>query len=284
MRNRPEGRLVNDMSQLGFDLTFNTSEINLSELVNSEIKNSEPEIIKSKPVMIKSEPAIIKSEPAINRSHIDHKKEFIKVFKSIATHKKRYDVFSDFLKISAISLENSILKCEELESEYFRIIKSYDKDDIENFSKLLALIVMGLDNKIEDFLGSIFMSLELGSADHGQFFTPFHISEMMSQIIMKDADFIIDKKGYISIYEPTAGAGGMVIAAAKCLLDKGYNPQKQMLAVCTDIESDAANMCYVQLSLLGIPAIVNIGNSLTLKVNKTMYTPFYYLNKRRFIN
>ncbi|WP_413484598.1 N-6 DNA methylase [Morganella psychrotolerans] len=258
------------MSQLGFDLTFNTSEINLSALVNSEI--------------IKSEPEIIKYEPVTKRLHTDHKKEFIKVFKSISMSKKRYVVFSDFLTISVISLENSILKCEELECEYFRITKSYDKNDIENFSELLALIVMGLENKIEDFLGDVFMSLELGSADHGQFFTPFHISEMMSQIILKDADCIIDKKGYISIHEPTAGAGGMVIAAAKCLLDKGYNPQTQMLAVCTDIESDAANMCYIQLSLLGIPAIVNIGNSLTLKVNKTMYTPFYYLNKWRFIN
>jgi precorrin-3B methylase len=35
-------------------------------------------------------------------------------------------------------------------------------------------------------------------------------------------------------------------------------------------------MCYIQLSLLGIPARVVIGNSLTLKYQREMYTPFLY--------
>ena len=46
-----------------------------------------------------------------------------------------------------------------------------------------------------------------------------------------------------------------------------------MIAVCTDIDEVAARMCYVQLALLGIPAIVNIGNSLTLDVRQTLHTP-----------
>ncbi len=41
-------------------------------------------------------------------------------------------------------------------------------------------------------------------------------------------------------------------------------------------------MCYVQLALLGIPAIVNIGNSLTLDVLQTLYTSMLMLNSFRF--
>ncbi|MGP0897066.1 SAM-dependent DNA methyltransferase, partial [Serratia sp. CY83726] len=43
-----------------------------------------------------------------------------------------------------------------------------------------------------------------------------------------------------------------------------------------DIDPVAARMCYIQLSLLGIPARVVIGNSLTLKYQREMYTPFWY--------
>ena len=78
------------------------------------------------------------------------------------------------------------------------------------------------------------------------------------------------------------GAGGMVIACANVLINQGYNPQKHMIAVCTDIDEVAARMCYLQLALLGVPAIVNIGNSLTLEVRQTLYTPMLMLNPLRF--
>ncbi|MFP4817604.1 hypothetical protein [Providencia hangzhouensis] len=58
----------------------------------------------------------------------------------------------------------------------------------------------------------------------------------------------------------------MVIARANSVLQQGFNPQTQMIAVCTDIDEVAAQMRYSQSALLGIPAIVNIGNSLTLDV------------------
>ena len=79
-----------------------------------------------------------------------------------------------------------------------------------------------------------------------------------------------------------AAPGGMVIACANSVLQQGYNPQMQIIAVCTDIDEVAARMCYVQLALLGIPAIVNIGNSLTLDVRQTLYTPMLMLNSFRF--
>lgn len=66
------------------------------------------------------------------------------------------------------------------------------------------------------------------------------------------------------------------------ILNQGYNPQTQMIAVCTDIDEVAARVRYVQLTLLGIPAIVNIGNSLTLDVCQTLHTPMLMLNSFSF--
>ena len=37
-------------------------------------------------------------------------------------------------------------------------------------------------------------------------------------------------------------------------------------------------MTYLQLSLLGIAAKVQLGDSLTLKVKETLYTPMFFIN------
>ena len=216
------------------------------------------------------------------KSHRDFHKEFIQTFNQTARYHSRLEVFRDFIHIAAISLENSVKQCPELEQTYFNVIARYESADLDVFPKLLAICVNALDQQATDFLGAVFMVLELGEGAWGQFFPPFHISQLMADLIIGDCSSIIEQNGYISVCEPTCGAGGMVIACANSVLQQGFNPQMQMIAVCTDIDEVAARMCYVQLALLGIPAIVNIGNSLTLDVRQTLYTPMLMLNSFRF--
>ncbi|AIN62209.1 MULTISPECIES: N-6 DNA methylase [Providencia] len=216
------------------------------------------------------------------KSNRDFHNEFIQLFNQTARYHSRVEVFRDFIHVAAISLENSVKQCPELEQTYFNVIARYERADLDAFAKLLALCVNALDQQATDFLGTVFMSLELGEGAWGQFFTPFHVSQLMSDLIIGDCGAIIEQNGYISVCEPTCGAGGMVIACANAVLQQGYNSQTQMIAVCTDIDEVAARMCYIQLALLGIPAIVNIGNSLTLDVRQTLYTPMLMLNSFRF--
>lgn len=49
------------------------------------------------------------------------------------------------------------------------------------------------------------MSLELGEGTWRQFFMPFHISQLMANLIIGDYSTIIEKNGYISVSEPTCG-------------------------------------------------------------------------------
>lgn len=49
-----------------------------------------------------------------------------------------------------------------------------------------------------------------------------------------------------------------------------------MWACCRDVDRLATLMCYVQLSLLHIPAAVIVGNSLALEVQEVFYTPAHY--------
>jgi len=58
----------------------------------------------------------------------------------------------------------------------------------------------------------------------------------------------------------------------------GFRPSQQLWASCIDIDPKAADMAYIQLSLLGIPAEVITGNTLTMAFSRTRFTPVYYLN------
>ena len=71
------------------------------------------------------------------------------------------------------------------------------------------------------------------------------------------------QKLYCIIYrtatDPACGAGAMLIAFANAAKRHGINYQKHVLFVSQDIDRTAAMMCYIQMSLLGCPAVVVIG-------------------------
>nr|DAZ74261.1 MAG TPA: type I restriction-modification system methyltransferase [Caudoviricetes sp.] len=76
-----------------------------------------------------------------------------------------------------------------------------------------------------------------------------------------------------SFYEPSTGGGGMIIAAARVLKERGMNPQRCMDVVAQDLDWKAVHMTYLQLSLLGIKATVVQGNSLTEPYTGRGYPP-----------
>ena len=95
---------------------------------------------------------------------------------------------------------------------------------------------------------------------------------------MPDVDETIRREGFVTVSDPASGAAGMIVAYAEYLLEAGYNPSEHMFGSCIDIDPVAADMAFIQLSLLGIPAEVVTGNTLTMKLNRVRYTPVYYIN------
>ncbi|TVU70353.1 N-6 DNA methylase [Pseudoalteromonas distincta] len=207
-----------------------------------------------------------------------HSLNFKKIFKNTAPQTNRYDVFRDFIFMASIAIENVFLKSEEKESDYMRIVNKYKPDDIERFTQMYAELILALDSEPSDILGSLFMELEIGSASLGQFFTPYPVCKMLSELsIGADFDEKLSKTGYISVSEPASGSGSMLIAFSQSMLDKGYNPQRQMTFQAIDLDPIAARMAYIQLSLLGLVGEVVIGNTLTLDFHETLKTPAFYL-------
>jgi len=235
------------------------------------------------PAVVKNSPAIQPAPPVKTVSRIttynEARKQFISIFKATGRHLRRWDVFSDFITLAASELDMARIRTRDNIERSRKICERYDAQDLENLKMLFCMLVSALEGKFEDFLGSIFMELELGSGDMGQYFTPYSVQAMMARLLMPGVIETIHKEGWFILSEPTCGAAGMVIAYAECLRDAGLNPSEHMFVQCIDIDPIAADMAFIQLSLLGIAAEVITGNTLTLQCSRVRYTPVYYLNE-----
>lgn len=208
-----------------------------------------------------------------------HIQRFVSLFNQTAPDANRWQVFSDFVHMAACSLYNAIHRDETFEADYRQRVARYSTEDAHNMSRLLAEVIEGLEFCPTDFLGQIFMNLELGNTRHGQYFTPYNVCYTMSRMTLSDRLSVLTsgERDFITVSDPACGTGGMIVAMAEAMLEAGFNPQKQMMVYCVDIDPVAAMMCYIQLSLMGIPAIVATGNSLTVAIKREMATPMFVL-------
>lgn len=208
---------------------------------------------------------------------MDFIKEFISKLQNLDRSKNIATVFKDFLTLCTCSLSQPFYKSPDIEQLYKDTIKQYSKEQAVEFSKLLALLVEALEENFQDFLGQVYMKLNIGNHAIGQLFTPYCVSKMMSEINFVSAQKFVNN-GVIKLSEPCCGSGGMIIAFAETMKQYNYNYQKMLYVEAIDIDENAFMMCYIQLSLLGIPAKVIQGDTLTLKFKRVLFTPFYFIN------
>ncbi|MBL4746219.1 MAG: N-6 DNA methylase [Flavobacteriaceae bacterium] len=209
-------------------------------------------------------------------SYEEFYKEFLKKFKYLATYKHRYEVFRDFVYVSAIALSNAIVMNQEREEEYLQIIKAYKKEDQLGLAELYGTLVLLLNFEPQDVLGQLYMDLEISSKEKGQFFTPKSLSDFMSEIQFGEQLKNLEEP-FITISDPACGAGGLILSFAKVMLANKLNPGEKIWVQCVDIDKTAALMCYIQLSLWNIPAEIIVGNSLSLEYREAWYTPSHVL-------
>ena len=206
----------------------------------------------------------------------DIRKRFIKTIQYLAPHRHLWETWNDFVSLAALSLSNVFEFDSEREQRYLDIIAKYSPEEAKQFSELLQLTIEALDLEFCDFLGSIFMELELGNHWTGQFFTPYSLSLLTAQMIVSPDDF---GDGQVrTLQEPAAGSGCMVIAVCDHLKRNKVNYQRQLKVTAVDVSHTAACMCFIQLSLLGCDATVIHGNTLSTEEYGRYITPMAYVN------
>ncbi len=211
-----------------------------------------------------------------------HRKQLIKLLREASRRRNLYDVFDDFVTMAALAVANAVdlHQRDTREAEYMRIVGRYEPDEVALFPQMLAITTEALEAEPRDFLGEVFGELELGNAARGQFFTPSEVCRLMASVTVGSTEQLqqlVDERGYIRVHEPACGAGAMLIAFAEEFAARGFSRSRQMHVVAIDVDRRAALMCYLQLSLLGIPAEIVVGNALTLECREQWFTPVHIL-------
>lgn len=209
----------------------------------------------------------------------EYRKQFVKLLNEFNAYGyNRFNVWSDFLHVAAISLANVDIYhiitpkkiFDEREESYKRVIDKYKPACQELFPKMLVTLVNEMSTYkpgyLVDVLGELFHSMELHNEWAGQFFTPQTVADFMGMITVNDAAAIkaqLDERGYIVVNEPSCGGGANIIGVANGLSKIEVNPQKTLLTIANDIDERCVWMCFIQCSLYGLPAIIYQQNTLT---------------------
>lgn len=216
-------------------------------------------------------------QPVTGLSPAMARAEFLRVFERTARHHGRWQVFHDFVTLAASELDMARVCTAENRARMAALCGTYSPAEQAALQQLFCLMTDALSGGFQDFLGSVFMELELGNDRGGQFFTPWSVSRMMAGLLVPGLKETLAREPFVSVTEPACGAGGLMIAYAAALAEAGFNPATQLLVSCTDIDAVAADMAFIQLSLPGMAARVDTGNTLAGSVTRTRYTPVWYL-------
>lgn len=212
----------------------------------------------------------------------EHTRQFVKFFEKLSYRHSPFKVFNDFCAVTAISISNAVNFNETREQEYLKIMGQYNAEEREIFPKMLAEIALemqpakGEKPRYYDVLGELFSGLELHDSWKGQFFTPQAVSNVMALVTLGANEEQIAKHGYISTLEPCIGGGANVIGLVNAMFQLGYNPCKQLVVTGYDLDARCIHMSYVQLSLIGVPAMIQRRDTLSGETyGDYWYTPSF---------
>lgn len=213
-----------------------------------------------------------------------HRKAIVKTIQTLAYGRHTYQVFEQFLEMTAVSISNAVTlqsaEWQEREDRYLRIASQYKPEELGQVTSLLGMLTLELEEAMSDVLGPVYHELELHNKWAGQFFSPYSICQMMAKMTVGTSDphgLIVDR-GYLTACEPCAGSGAMVIALAEELRAQGINYQQSLHVTACDIDLKCVHMTYLQLSLLNVPAVVLHTNSLGSESPwSAWYTPAHIL-------
>lgn len=116
-------------------------------------------------------------------------KNIVKLLDGLCGRYSRWEVWQDFIIMSAISIANVLggPHKEAREREYMNHASRYSSKELEVFAQMLAEVAMEMEREPDqDLLGELFMALGLSNEWKGQFFTPYSVCRAMSGMTYGD--------------------------------------------------------------------------------------------------
>jgi type I restriction-modification system DNA methylase subunit len=216
--------------------------------------------------------------PIIQRGQ-EHRRELVKLFNQLVGKYHSWQIWQDFIYLTAVELAQPFDFRQNREDEYKRIAKKYTEKERALFPQMFTEMVLAFEQEgLVDILGEIYMQLELFNKWKGQYFTPLCVAELMAKVTGGDIAAAVKESGYITVNKPSCGSGVMLIAFCKNAVEQKVNFQQSILFTAQDVDPVVAQMCFISLSLLGMAGSVMVGNTILYNFTpeNTWYTPMYF--------
>lgn len=130
-----------------------------------------------------------------------------------------------------------------------------------------------------DHLGELYMEVAGDQKSSGQYFTPYQVSRLISEITFAQKP---PENKVTTLNELTCGSGGIVVAVAQTLDRLRFNYANNMLIVANDIDRNCVLMSYLQIAYTGMPAVIKHQDTLSQKSWDTFTTPAFLLQNKKF--
>lgn len=203
------------------------------------------------------------------------------IVKKIQSTDQKYnydEIFFDWIKSMFYAYCNTCNTegYEDREKEFNRLVEKHGAKTMQMFYECHAELVMLFEEKgIDDYLGKIHHQLGVHNKMKGQFFTPFHIAKMMAKTQVSGLIKKLEKgkmKIKIKITDQACGSACLLLAMLAVLKEKGINYQNHIMIICSDLDENAIQMAYIQLSLTGVAAKCENKNALTGEIFGSWFT------------
>lgn len=91
---------------------------------------------------------------------------------------------------------------------------------------------------------------ELSNETAGEHFTPREVISLMVNLLFNEDDEVLSKPGVVrTVYDPTAGTGGMLSAAEKYLTE--FNPSARLIAFGQELNPESYAICKADMLIKG---------------------------------
>ena len=171
--------------------------------------------------------------------------------------------FIDNLNEIRISMDIQKASQGKFNDRYMQIVKNYaagepGKRPVDNLTRAWGFLVQETLESGKDVLGEIYQA-QITYGEHGQFFTPEHITDFMSNIIGKDTKKSIEKVPE-TIMDPCCGSGRFLLSSAKA------NPNNYFIG--QDIDERCCKMAIINLWIHDLNGEIRKRDSLLNKYEK----------------
>ena len=162
---------------------------------------------------------------------------------------------------------NDILKG-QYNDRYMEIVEKYKERDegrkigertIDLFASAWGALYKETLESGKDVIGEIFQA-QITYGEHGQFFTPEHITEVMAKMVGKDSVSKGVQKSPETVMDPCCGSGRFLLSSAK------NNPNNYLIG--QDIDERCCKMAVINLWIFDLNGEIRQGDSLARKIDK----------------